>query len=181
VEPTALSRVEIAARFVFAVITEYEYSLQTRAAAHANRCAAHVNSPMNTPNEKTTDCKVLFISDDLDKGALVQLILRERNDKVRYASYSREVLVEADRNPPDMVIIDYNIADPDSFETYRQLKARPTLQNVPVLFVGAAVIRQAAYSRVQSLGAEGCLMMPWGPEELLAARDAVFEGSTYFP
>ncbi len=136
---------------------------------------------MSTSNKQVSNCKVLFICDDLDKGALIEHFLRERNDEVRYVAYSREVLIEADQNPPDIIIIDYNITDTDSFEVYQQLRERPALQNVPVLFEGADVIRQAAYSRVQSLGAEGCLMMPWGPEELLAARDAVLKGDTYYP
>lgn len=103
--------------------------------------AAQIGVIMSASDEQISSCKVLFICDDLDKGTLIEHILRERNDKVRYAAYSREVLIEAGQNPPDIIIIDHSITDTDSFEVYRQLREKPTLQNVPVLFEGAAIIR----------------------------------------
>jgi len=126
-------------------------------------------------------CKVLLIDDEPELLELIQFILRHRrDDSVRYVNSGQRGLMVAEQDPPDLVILDIMMPDIDGYEVCRRIKGMPALWNVPVLFqtarAPADVIPEA-----KRLGAAGCITEPYGPQELLAARDAVLRGETYYP
>jgi CheY-like chemotaxis protein len=144
-------------------------------------------TPRQSPpsqQEKATikkGCKVLLVDDEPELLELIQFILRHRrDDSVRYVNSGQRGLMVAEQDPPDLIILDIMMPDIDGFEVCRQLKGMPALWNVPVLFqtarTAADVIPEA-----KRLGAAGCINEPYGPQELLAARDAVLRGETYYP
>ncbi len=124
-------------------------------------------------------CKVLVVDDNPSMGELVHMILGlERNDEVRYANSGPRGLTAARQYPPDLIILDVMMPGWDGFETYRQLRLTSGLEEVPVIFQTAYT---RAYQSAQNLGAAGCLLAPYGSEELLAARDAAVRGPTAQP
>jgi DNA-binding response OmpR family regulator len=123
--------------------------------------------------------RVLVIDDNAAMGELAQMILgQERNDEVRYANSGPKGLNAARQNPPDLIILDVMMPGWDGFETFRQLRMASELEAVPILFQTAYA---RAYQTIQSLEASGCLLAPYGSQELVAARDAVLAGRTYYP
>ena len=70
--------------------------------------------------------------------------------------------------------------DLDGSEVYRRLRMVSALQNVPVLFQSPRS-PETVYPEAQRLGAVGFVRQPYGPQELLAARDAALRGDTYYP
>ena len=70
--------------------------------------------------------------------------------------------------------------DLDGWEVYLRLREVPVLRNVPVLFQ-AAIASERVYPEAQRIGAAGYVREPYGPQELLAARDAALRGDTYYP
>ena len=122
---------------------------------------------------------VLVIDDNASMGELVQMMLgRERNDEVRYANSGPKGLAAAKQSPPDLIVLDIMMPGWDGFETYRQLRMASNLETVPVLFQTAYA---KAYQMAQAVGASGCLIAPYGEDELLAARDAALRGEVYGP
>jgi DNA-binding response OmpR family regulator len=125
--------------------------------------------------------RVLVIDDNPGIGDLIQTILgRGRNDEVRYAGGGRRGLAAAEQDPPDLIILNTTMPDSSGIEVCRQLRAIPVLEQTPVLFQ-TAWDQARSYPEAQRLGAAGCLTLPIGPHELLAARDAALEGETYYP
>jgi CheY-like chemotaxis protein len=128
-----------------------------------------------------TGCRVLLIGNDHDEGKLVELILaRNRNDKVKWTPYTRQMLTEVEQEPPDIILIQLTIPELDGFEIYRQLRKIPALQNVPALLWRIPAPHKV-YQRAQRLGIAGCIEIPYTPEKLLAARDSAISGGTYYP
>jgi CheY-like chemotaxis protein len=122
---------------------------------------------------------VLVIDDNPAMGELVQMMLgRERNDQVRYANSGPKGLAAAKQSPPDLIVLDLMMPGWDGFETYRQLRMASNLEAVPVLFQTAYA---RAYQMAKRVGASGCLIAPYGEEELVAARDAALRGEVYGP
>ncbi len=74
---------------------------------------------------------------------------------------------------PDLITLDVRLPDIDGFEVCRRIKADPNTAHVPILHVSASNVE--AEHRVRGLkgGADGYLVQPLDPEELLATVDAL--------
>ena len=130
---------------------------------------------------ETTGRRVLVIDDEPELIDLIKLMLaRSRNDQVIAACGGQEGLVKAQQDPPDLIILDLMMPGLNGYEVYERLQAIPALQRIPVLFQSARP-RWVAYPEAQRLGAVGYLCEPYGPQDLITARDAALNGETYYP
>ena len=77
----------------------------------------------------------------------------------------------------DLVILTSEMLDN---KDYGRLRATPALSRVPILFLDAS-LETVVRARAKALGAEGVVHVPFGPQELLAARDAALRGETFYP
>lgn len=75
-----------------------------------------------------------------------------------------ELLREARRQPPDLIILEVLLPTLDGFQVCRQLKADAAMRAIPVLFYTVL----AAEARAFQAGAEGFLQKPQPPKQLLA-------------
>jgi DNA-binding response OmpR family regulator len=126
-------------------------------------------------------CKALVIDDCRELAQLVRLILRRmRGDDVVLASEGFEGLSLAQREPPDLIILDLMMPYLDGYDVLKWLNKMPELANVPVLFQ-AAIPRVNVYPHARRLGAAGYVLLPYWPQELVDARDAALRGETYYP
>lgn len=108
--------------------------------------------------------KVLVIEDDAEILDLVSLYLGREGYHVLRASTGERGLAMAERQGPDLVVLDLMLPDIDGLEVLRRIVARADL---PVLIVSA---RGDVADRVAGLrlGAEDYMVKPFAPEELLA-------------
>ena len=83
------------------------------------------------------------------------------------AADADEALVEAQRTPPHLVLLDVRLPHVSGYELYRELRDRLG-DAVPIIFVSGDRIE--AYDRVAGLllGAEDYLVKPFDPDELVA-------------
>jgi CheY-like chemotaxis protein len=133
-----------------------------------------------TPTDKEGR-RVLVVDDKPGVGDAIQVVLgRGRNDQVRFAHGGRRGVAAAEQNPPDLILLNITLSELDGSEVYQRIRAVPALEQVPVL-VQTAWDPRRSYPEAQRLGAAGCLTLPIGSQELLAARDAALEGRTYYP
>lgn len=97
---------------------------------------------------------------------MVELLTREGYD-VRPASSGELALRSAERNPPELVLLDVQMPGLDGFETCRRLKQDPRTAPVPVLFLSAL---NDTDSRVRGLevGGQDFISKPFQAEEVLA-------------
>ena len=126
-------------------------------------------------------CKILVIDDVPEMEEMIRLLLAyERNDQVRFASSGSAGLAVAKQDPPDLIILDVMMPQINGYEVCRQLKDTPALRDIPVLFL-TVVPPRMGYEETQRLGGAGYLCKPYQISDILAARDAVLRGETYYP
>jgi DNA-binding response OmpR family regulator len=131
--------------------------------------------------DQTQGRRVLVIDDMGEMEDMMCLLLaHERNDQVTFARGGIQGLAFAERKPPELVILDLMMPDLHGYEVFRRLKAIPSLQNVPVILL-TVLPSPMVYPEAQRLGVAGYICKPFEFKDLLAARDAVLKGETYYP
>ena len=126
-------------------------------------------------------CRVLVIDDMREMEEMMCLLLaHERDDRVTFARNGQQALTLAEQDPPQLVILDLMMPDMNGYEVFRRLKAIPSLQNVPVILL-TVLPSPMVYPEAQRLGVAGYICKPFEFQDLLAARDAVLKGETYYP
>jgi signal transduction histidine kinase/DNA-binding response OmpR family regulator len=79
----------------------------------------------------------------------------------------------ADREHPDLVILDVNLPDIDGFATCRKIKTNPHTADIPVIQVSASFVRAPEQVKGLEGGADAYLTQPVEPMVLLATVKAV--------
>ena len=102
------------------------------------------------------------------------------DDELRFASSGLQGIADAEKSPPDLIVYSLSTHDLDAYEFCRKLKWTPALQNVPVLLVGW-VSPAIVYPEAKRAGAAGYLYNAVHSQGLVAARDALLRGDTYYP
>ncbi|MEW6338723.1 MAG: response regulator [Acidobacteriota bacterium] len=111
---------------------------------------------------------ILVVDDEAANRRATARILRAAGFSVREAATGDEALREAESQPPDLVVLDVHLPDITGIEVCRRLKATPVTSGVPVLHLTATA--GGVRERVRGLeeGADGYLVEPVEPEELVA-------------
>ena len=126
-------------------------------------------------DDENSGRKVLIVDrwEDM-QGRLVCLVLETyRHDETLLVIGGRNGLAAFAAEKPDAIIAYMNIKIPDIVGFCQQV-------DVPVIVWGAMDPRQV-YPELQDAGAAGYLVQPTSAEEILAARDAILSGETYYP
>ncbi len=109
--------------------------------------------------------KILIAEDEPDIRELVAFMLRFAGHEVMAASNGEEAVQAANRDRPDLVLMDVRMPKMTGYDACRIMKATPDLRDVPVVFLSA----KGQESEIQSgldAGAEEYLLKPFSPDEL---------------
>ncbi len=110
--------------------------------------------------------KVCYVEDDEDIQRIVRMSL-ERIGKM-------QVKIVADPTAaidailafqPDLVLLDWMMPVLDGPALFRQMRARPELRGVPVVFITAKA-SQRELDELRKMGAAGVLSKPFSPKDL---------------
>ena len=115
---------------------------------------------------------ILFVDDDDANRRLLGWIFRNEGFEVIEAASGAEALRLAAARP-DLVVLDVSLPDVDGFEVCRRIKAEPTTASTPVLHVSAVYINSGDRSQGLECGADGYLIKPVEPREILATVRAL--------
>ena len=119
-------------------------------------------------NQNKTEAEVILIVDDTPDNLLVLFsYLEEQGFKVLLAEDGESALQIAQSQTPDLILLDVLMPNLDGFETCRRLKAKPSTQEIPVIFLTAL---SETVNKVQGfkLGGVDYVTKPWEQEEILA-------------
>ncbi len=110
---------------------------------------------------------VLCVDDNDTYLYIASRILQQANFAVWQAPSGTSAL-ELANEQPDLIILDVKLPDIDGTEVCQRLKSNPATASIPILHLSAE--RITSRDRVEGLdsGADGYLMQPINPEELLA-------------
>lgn len=116
----------------------------------------------------TTPIRILVADDDAAKRLAIARILQQADYEVLQATGGVEALDLAQTAAPDLVLLDVEMPDLSGTDVCRQLRAEPATTTLPVLYLSAH--RTTSQHRIAGLdsGADGYLVWPVDPQELLA-------------
>jgi two-component system KDP operon response regulator KdpE len=112
--------------------------------------------------------KILIVDDDFDLRRGLNLRLRANNYDVVYAADGLSALAVAQKEHPDLIILDIGMPAGDGFTVMERLQKSASLACIPVIILTA---RDPQYTRERALkaGATAYFQKPADNEELLAA------------
>ncbi|HZT81820.1 MAG TPA: response regulator, partial [Gemmataceae bacterium] len=110
---------------------------------------------------------ILCVDDDEVNRRALTWVLQRAGFRVAEAGTGHDALrLAADR--PDLVLLDVQLPDLDGFEVCRRLKADPATADIPVVHLSAVYVRSEDRSTALEGGADGYLVKPVDPREILA-------------
>ncbi len=81
--------------------------------------------------------KKLLIVDDEAVNLRILKVTLEQDYQLMFAKSGQQALQVAQKETPDLILLDIMMPDMTGFETCQQLKQRPELEHIPVIFVTA--------------------------------------------
>ncbi len=109
---------------------------------------------------------ILVVDDTPENLRLLVNIFRNKHYSVRPVRDGRTAMIAAISQPPDVILLDILIPDPDGFEVCRQLKADERTRDIPVIFISAL---SDVFDKVKafSLGGVDYITKPFQDQEVL--------------
>jgi CheY-like chemotaxis protein len=110
--------------------------------------------------------KILVVEDvDFNRDLLVQLL--EDDYEVIEAVNGQEGVELAERERPDLILMDLSLPVMDGWEATRQLKANDNLRSIPVIALTAHAMK-GDEERALAAGCDDYLVKPLDEDELIA-------------
>lgn len=121
----------------------------------------------------TAASTILLVDDSAPKRYLLKNWLTRAGFEVTEADNGHDALDEIQRQPFDMVVLDVKLPDMSGLDVCRRIKSDPRTTSTPVIHVSAHAVD--APDRTLGLvgGADGYLVEPIDPHELVATVQAV--------
>ena len=80
---------------------------------------------------------ILIVDDTIANLELLTDMLESRGYKARAVPNGSLAIQEAEREPPDLILLDIHMPEMDGYQVCKHLKADPTLEAIPVIFLSA--------------------------------------------
>ena len=111
--------------------------------------------------------RILLVEDDVHLVELISYNLEKEGFDVLHTPDGEEAVVLAQEEKPDLVILDWMIANLSGIEVCRQLRRLPATANLPIVMLTA---RAEEADRIRGLetGADDYVTKPFSPRELVA-------------
>ena len=113
------------------------------------------------------DKTILLVDDEPDILKMLEVRLKKSGYNIIMAPTGEECLQKAEKEHPDLVLLDILLPGISGFEVARQLKAKASTKDIPVIIV-TALIGKDVENKGLERGADYFISKPFDPEELLA-------------
>src|SRR5512140_596970 len=121
--------------------------------------------------------KILIIDDDVDTLKLVGLMLQKQGYIIAAANNGPQGLEQAEREGPDLILLDVMMPDMDGYEVAKRLRVNPLTANTPILMFTAKTQLDDKVTGFEA-GADDYLTKPTHPTELSAHVKALLSRVT---
>jgi DNA-binding response OmpR family regulator len=116
--------------------------------------------------------KILIVDDDADLKRILNLHLRANHYQTVYASDGVSAIAMAQREKPDVIVLDVGLPAGDGFVVLDRLQQSAELASIPVIVLTARD-PQSTKDRIMKAGASVFLQKPPETAQLLTAIRAV--------
>jgi two-component system cell cycle response regulator DivK len=120
--------------------------------------------PTSGANDPSRPPRILIVDDDALNLKLFTISLSKRGYRVLLAMDGRFALDLAQRERPDLVIMDVQLPDMSGLEATRMLKSDDTTRDIPVLITTAFLIDG---DELRDSGCDAYLAKPYPAEKLI--------------
>jgi len=121
--------------------------------------------------------KILIIDDDVDTLKLVGLMLQKQGYVIVAANNGQNGLEQAERENPDLILLDVMMPEMDGYEVTKLLRCNPLTANTPILMFTAKTQLDDKVTGFEA-GADDYLTKPTHPTELQAHVKALLSRVT---
>lgn len=111
--------------------------------------------------------KILVVDDNPINVKLLGRTLTNNNFQVISASSGKEAIASAEKDNPDLILLDVLMPGLDGYETCKVLKQTEVTQHIPVIFLSAKN-ETVDKAKGLALGASDYLTKPFDPVEIIA-------------
>jgi len=122
---------------------------------------------MSTPPlHETGLATILVVENETSNRILIERVLSTRGYRCLSASNGREALDLLDREQVDLILTDLSMPVLDGYKATQLMRARPGLENVPIVAVTAFALNDEGEAAKQ-IGCTEYLTKPFKPRQLL--------------
>ncbi|HTP07567.1 MAG TPA: response regulator [Anaerolineae bacterium] len=118
--------------------------------------------------------KILIAEDERDIRELVNFSLQFGGFTVVQAANGAEAVEQAQKELPDLILMDVRMPKMTGYEACRQMKTMPELRDIPVVFLSAKGQETEIQTGLEA-GAEEYILKPFAPDELVKQVQAVLD------
>lgn len=122
-----------------------------------------------------TGKKILIVDDEPDVCTYLSRLLADHGYQVTCAADGNEAMQAVEKDRPDLISLDLSMPHQSGVRFYRDLKAKPALSDIPVIFVtaitgpgGPSDTEHFYRSRSQMPPPDAFVAKPIDPDEMLA-------------
>ncbi|MBW3596027.1 MAG: response regulator [Planctomycetes bacterium] len=124
-------------------------------------------NPEQHNSDAAQPASILVVDDTAANLQVLAGMLKERGYKVRPVLSGKLALLAAERDPPDLILLDINMPEMNGYEVCQRLKADDALAGIPVIFI-SALTEQLDKVKAFAIGGVDYLTKPFQMEELQA-------------
>ena len=109
---------------------------------------------------------ILAVDDSRSELRLVEAILQQLGFRIITVEHGEDALAFVDREIPDLMVLDVVMPEMSGFDLCRQLRSRPNLDQVPIVFCTS---KDQDFDRFWGLrqGGNAYITKPFAPHELI--------------
>ncbi len=122
--------------------------------------------------------RILCIEDEPEMIDLIRLILNRHGFDVQGANGGREGLSKAQKDLPDLILLDLMMPDMDGWEVYQQIKADEKTSHIPVIVVTAKAQSVDKVLGLHIAKVDDYISKPFSPQVLLESVQSVLAKTT---
>jgi DNA-binding response OmpR family regulator len=128
--------------------------------------------PSSEPDPADPRRLILIVDDEPSVRAMVNASIRVGATRYRVieAATAAEALAQAEREQPDLVLLDVALPDHDGFWVCQALKTGSSTAHSPIVMLTAMSLASDR-DRALEAGADGYIVKPFSPRALLAELD----------
>lgn len=111
--------------------------------------------------------RVLVVDDHEDNRQILRVLLASVNYIMIEAQDGETAVVTAQRDKPDLILMDIQLPGVDGYEATRRIKSNPELAHIPIIAVTSYAL-SGDEQRALAAGCSAYVAKPYSPMQLLA-------------
>ena len=111
--------------------------------------------------------RILVIEDQEDNRRILRYLLKSADYEVLEALTGEDGVALAERERPDLILMDIQLPGLDGYEATRQIKSNPALRHIPIIVVTSYALSGDDVKAFEA-GCDAYVTKPFSPRQLLA-------------